>query len=152
MKQCVFCGKQFEEHQSNPNKKKTKYCSTQCSQSAAVKRNTENRRKLNLGARLGLSGGKIAKITQTVVAIDLIKRGWEVYTAFEDTHPFDILAIKGFSLKKIEVKSANILPSGRRIVTDPKGKVKNGDYEIVASVDNLINIVYSPDISRWDKV
>jgi len=99
---------------------------------------------LNIGARLGLSGGKIGKTNQYIVAIDLLKKGWEVYTAFEDTHPFDLLCIRGYDLKKVEVKSATILPGGKRIIADPKGKVKSGKYEIVASVDNFKNIVYQP--------
>ena len=138
-RKCVICGNSFQ-----PNTSRSYCCSPECSQKRAIKRNTENRRELNIGARLGLSGGKIGKINQYIVAIDLLKKGWEVYTAFEDTHPFDLLCIRGYDLKKVEVKSATILPGGKRIIADPKGKVKSGKYEIVASVDNFKNIVYQP--------
>lgn len=138
-KKCVVCNRLFQ-----PHTKRSLCCSLQCSKDRAVKRNTANRRELNAGARLGLSAGKIGKINQYIVAIDLLKKGWEVYSAFEDTHPFDLLCIRGYDLRKVEVKSATILPGGKRIIADPKGKVKSGKYEIVASVDNFTNIVYSP--------
>lgn len=145
-KTCEWCKNEFYTHPSNPNSKRTKYCSPKCSQKASIRRNTENRKQLNLGRRLGLSGGKIGKINETVVAIDLLKKGWDVYTAFEDTHPFDILAIRENKVLKIEVKTANILPSGLRMITDPKKKLDKNNHDVLASVDNLRNIVYEPEI------
>lgn len=144
---CKNCKNIFYAHPSNPNGSRTKYCSQECSQKASIGRNTENRKKYNLGARLELSGGKIGKINEMIVAIDLIKKGWNVYTAFEDTHPFDILALKNGAQKRIEVKSATILPSGTRIVCDPKKKLEDkSKYDTLASVDNLQNIIYEPAI------
>lgn len=144
---CKICQKVFYSHPSNPNGGRTKYCSPECSQKAAIKRANENRSKNNIGSRLGLSSGIIGKINEQVVAIDLVKRGWNVYTAFEDTHPFDILATNNGDMKRIEVKTAHILPSGTRVVVDPKKKllcVKQ--FDVLASVDNLENILYEPDL------
>jgi hypothetical protein len=146
-KTCVWCKKQYTAHPSLPNGSRQKYCSPECSQKASISRNTANRKIYNLGARLGLTGGKIGKINEVLVAIDLVKKGWNVYTAFEDTHPFDILAIKNGAQKRIEVKSATILPSGARVVCDPKKKLEDrSKYDTLASVDNLQNIIYEPAI------
>lgn len=149
---CKNCQKVFYAHPSNPNGSRTKYCSPECSQKAAIRRASENRAKDNLGSRLGLSGGKIGKINEQIVAIDLIKRGWNVYTAFEDTHPFDILAMNNGTMKRIEVKTAHILPSGTRVVVDPKKKLfRVNQFDILASVDNLQNIVYKPELPEIGK-
>lgn len=145
---CLFCQKQFLAHPSLPTGSRQKYCSAECSQKASSKRNTENRKKYNLGARLGLSGGKIGKVNEVLVAIDLIKKGWDVYTAFEDTHPFDILIMKNGQMKKVEVKSATILPSGTRVINDPKDKAHDKRIDVLASVDNFSNIVYEPEIGE----
>ncbi len=145
-KACEFCKKQFTTHPSSPNGGRTRYCSSECSQKASVRRNTENRRNLNLGAKLGLSGGKIGKIAEFVTAIDLIKRDWNVYTAFEDTHPFDILAIKGERMLKIEVKTGTILPSGKVHYSMKKNQEQK--HDILAVVTNLQDIKYEPEIEE----
>ncbi|MHB8483702.1 MAG: group I intron-associated PD-(D/E)XK endonuclease [Nitrospiria bacterium] len=141
---CFYCKKAFVKHQSNPNCR-TKYCSAECSTKAKTIRDTANRQKFNLGARLGLSSGKIGKISELVVAIDLLKKGWNVHTAFEDTHPFDILAIKGNRTMRIEVKSGRILPSGLKVYAMKKGQ--GGKHDILAIVTNLNDIEYHPDIN-----
>lgn len=143
MKKCVFCGEQYQEHSNGSAGARSKYCSWECSKKASSKRNVEKRRKINLGSRLGLSGGKIGKISEYVVAVDLIKKGWDVYTAFEDTHIFDILAIKDGKQIRVEVKTGILLPSGRKIHKTKKGQV--GHHDILAVVTNLSEIDYHPE-------
>ncbi|MGD1008331.1 MAG: hypothetical protein ABR980_14010 [Ignavibacteriaceae bacterium] len=84
-------------------------------------------------------------MSEFIVAIDLLKKGWNVYTAFEDTHPFDILAIKGSQTIRIEVKSGRILPSGLKIYS--MKNAQESKHDILAIVTNLQDIEYRPDMN-----
>lgn len=141
---CKQCENEFIRDRSKSTTNRQKYCSKECSLKAHSKKVIAQRRELNLGAKLNLSGGKIGKINEFIVAIDLLKRGYEVYSAFEDTHPFDILALKDDKLLKIEVKTANILPSGLKIYAMKKNQEEK--HDILALVDNLQNIEYRPEL------
>ena len=142
MQKCLCCGKQFEYHQSNPNKRKTKYCSNECSIKSNQQNQSKKRKKLNLARKLGLSGGVTGKINENIVAIDLLKKGFSVYLAYEDTHPLDLLAIKDNQILKIEVKTGIVLPSG--LITYAMKKSQNKKHDILAVVTNLNDIKYNP--------
>jgi hypothetical protein len=50
--------------------------------------------------------------------------------------------------KRVEVKSATILPSGTQDCQRPKDKAHDKRVDILASVDNFSNIIYEPEIWR----
>jgi len=85
----------------------------------------------------------IGEINEMVVCIDLIKRGYQVYRAFEPTHSFDILVIKDGKMLKIEVKTETVLPSGSRCITKDIDPAK---FDVLARVANLSEITYEPNI------
>jgi len=141
-KKCIICGTSFQ-----PHTKKSLCCSLECSKAHNIKRQSKKRQELNLGARLKLQGGVIGKINENIVAIDLLKRGFSVYIAYEDTHPFDLLALKNGKYTRVEVKTGIILPSGLRTASG-KYKTKPENHDVLAVVYNLADIIYTPDIEH----
>jgi predicted nucleic acid-binding Zn ribbon protein len=139
-KTCIICKKSFQAQNG-----RALTCSIECGKIHSSKRNIQARKMLNLGSKLGLKGGIIGKINENIVAIDLLKQGYGVYIAYEDTHPFDILAYKEGIYKRIEVKTGNYLPSGLKIVSG-KHKLKEENYDILAIVTNLNEIEYRPKL------
>jgi len=90
---------------------------------------------------LGLSTGAMGKISEQLVCIDLIKRGWFVYTAFEPTHPFDVLIIKNDVRRRVEVKTGSYDRKGReKKITD----LKKENFDILAVVYDFSRIEYTP--------
>ena len=122
------------------------YCSEECSKKGNSIRQIEKRKNCNLQARLGLKPGAIGEINEKIVSIDLIKRGFKVYTAFEPTHPFDILAMKGERIIKVEVKTETVLPSGLGRVSMKKTQGHGKTFDVLAKVRNLSDITYEPEI------
>lgn len=140
---CDYCRQKFEPFRTYS--KRHIYCGKECSKKAHQQKQVQRRRQCNLQARLGLSGGAIGQINEAVVAIDLVKRGWQVYTAFEPTHPFDILAIKNGVQLKIEVKTETVLPSGHKYVAMKKNQHEK--HDILAKVQSLgEQISYVPEL------
>ena len=139
---CKTCGISIINRGENGGRRT--YCSEECSKEGHQRDQLGRRRECNLQARLGLRGGTIGAINEQVVAIDLIKRGYEVYHAFDPTHPFDLLAIRGDLTLKIEVKTETVLPSGLRFLNMKKGQI--GKHDILARVANLSEITYVPPL------
>ena len=139
---CPACNKSFTAYV-----RAQKYCSKDCAKIFTSARNQNNRAKLNLSSRLNLSGGSVGKINENIVAIDLLKRGFAVYMAYEDTHPFDLLIYKDGIYKRVEVKTGIVLPSGF-ISVSGSGKLKKqialNKHDILAVVCNLQDITYTP--------
>lgn len=136
---CDFCGREYEAKTNNQ-----KYCNKSCGIKSKSIKDGRKRSQLNLSSRLGLKSGVTGKINEMLVAIDLVKRGWCVYAAFEDTHPFYFLIMKDNKMFKVEVKTGRILNNGKiSYVVKPSQKNK---HDIVAVVTNLIDIKYIPEI------
>ena len=121
-----------------PEKRRTVYCSETCRHKHA----NHKASSYNKAATLGLTGGVHGAIAESLVAIDLLKKNWNVYTAFEPTHPFDILATKNDKTIKIQVKTARFSSTGKQI----KIKPKNNSHDILAIVVNMEIIEYTPKL------
>lgn len=140
---CKICEKPIPRHRDANDRRS--YCSEVCSKRAHQTRQLERRRNCNLQARLGLPGGSVGKINEMIVAVDLTKRGYDVYTPFSPTAPFDLLAVRSDGVTyKVEVKTETVLPSGTRLVAMKKGQ--KGKHDILAKVANLSEITYSPPL------
>ena len=128
---CKVCG---EELPYAGNGKRTVFCSYECSKDNLIKK----QHKQNLSRRLGLRTGETGTINEMLVAIDLIKNGYKVFMPFDSTSPFDILALKDNSYKRIQVKTGVVLASGTRAPV----RLNNKEWDIVAVVYDLNEIVY----------
>lgn len=81
---------------NNPNKK---YCSKTCCKEA--------HRKKTAWEGSVLSSSMKGSISELVVAVDLMKRGWDVYRALSPAAPTDLIAIRDNQTIKIEVRSGS---------------------------------------------
>lgn len=129
---CKVCGECFYY----VNKKV--YCSKKCADEYHLKAIKKKQHEKNLSRRLGLRTGETGTINEMLVAIDLIKNGYKVFMPFDTTSPYDILALKNGSYKRIQVKTGNVLASG----TKSPVKLRNNEWDIVAVVYDLEAIEY----------
>lgn len=80
------------------------------------------------------NGGNTGKINEGLVAIDLIKHGYDIYSPYSPTHPFDILAIKNGVGYRVEVKTGNVNKEGKLLPYTSKLNINN--FDILAVLYN----------------
>ena len=87
----------------------------------------------------------VEEAKKNLVAIDMIKKGWSVYWPYEDTHGFDILAVKRTMFLKVEVKAGIFNKLGAKTFCMRPGQA-SGKHDILAVVYNLCEVEYSPSL------
>jgi hypothetical protein len=129
VKPCANCKKDFEP--DSRNCKRQKFCSRKCKYSFLPRK-----RKLFEGA---FRSSTVGTIQEYRVIADLMIKGYFVYVQTDDG-PFDLVAYKSGKLLKVEVRSVRIAPNGKEYWP------KDGDYDIMAVVDQFGSIRYFPEV------
>lgn len=93
VKPCKVCGTPFKPHSPQ-----NVYCSIPC-----VKKNADLI-KVPSGV-YDLASGTVGAISEILVAIDLMKKGWDVYRGLSPASYCDLIAIKGEATLKLEVRT-----------------------------------------------
>ncbi len=91
--------------------------------------------------------GMIGSISEMIVAINLLEKGFEVFTSFDHTSSCDLIALKNKKLYRIQVKTGHFNKSG---VTWAKGKNhKKENYDILAVVirENNNEVIYDLEVN-----
>jgi hypothetical protein len=123
---------------------KRKYCSDACA------RANERQRREALSDRhpSNRSTGTVGAISELVVTVDLLNRGFDVFRAVSPSCSCDLIAMKDGTVLRIEVRTAYQRKDGtlghhRRI-----GEESN--YDVMAAVHATGLIVYTPPIIDRD--
>ena len=85
---------------------------------------------------------KLYQLAEIYVQLDLLKQGYEVFTPIHDHSPIDLIAVKGSTTLKIQVKNSTFLRDNKinfRLKNE-KGKYKNCDY--YALVEPILNKIW----------
>ena len=139
---CVNCNSEFELTRSF-----RKYCSAECREQYNAKK---GKRKIpqwqtKLCGMKGTSSN-IGMISELLVVVDLIKRGYEPCMPWRQLAPYDILIIKDGKSIRIDVKTAH-----RYIcrTVSPTVVANNDKYDVYAQIiHEENNIIYTPDIGE----
>lgn len=116
---CINCDQPIPQEKQ---RRHARYCCRACSQEY-------NLRKYHATApRWGLPTPVIAAMSELVCATDLMRLGWDVYRAVAWTASCDIVAIKGNTVLRVEVRTAAVLKD------DKLTSAKNGRYDVLARV------------------
>jgi len=126
---CDICGKSFES--SRPN---TKVCSVECF-------NKKKRIQLGRYADVKIPPGSVGTISELVVTVDLMKKGWSVFRAMSPSCNFDLAIFKNGTFKRVEVKTGYKSDSGK--IQHPW--TTNDNYDILAVYVRIEDKVYYLD-------
>ena len=89
--------------------------------------------------------GLVGTLSELLVCVDLLSKGWCVYRAMDPQADCDVIATRGPELVRVEVKT-----DGPRI----KLKTKRGKFDILAVVDSSNHIRYLAygDLPNFDTI
>lgn len=137
---CLWCKNELPvDAKSN-----RKFCTINCAREYAKKEWRERNPKSPLGE---MAKGTIAEANEMRVAIDLLKRGCEVYRAAFQGMPCDMLVLKPETglgpIYRVEVTTGNYAPNGK--LSHPTRD--NANYDVLAVVVGD-KIVYKPELWR----
>src|SRR3990167_2971874 len=131
MPSCVHCGKERPRDRSSAMHK---YCSFACSREFWKKKyKTSN-------PSSGIPSSTVGAISELIVAVDLMQKGWEVFRSLSPSCSCDLAILKNGKLVRIEVKTGRFTTNGRPQY--PKNNIK---ADIVA-VNINSKIHYIPEL------
>ena len=139
---CEHCGVDFIP--SGRNQSRRRYCSPKCGSAASVRR--------HFGPPRGLSCGTMGAISEMAAAVDLMKRGYEVFRALSPASSCDLIALGSFGALRIEVRTGQ-----RSLVTGKLTFPRNGSgnkrsetdldhYAVVVHHGVEVEVLYVPEL------
>lgn len=101
------------------------------------------RKKIIKDGEVDISPGSKGDLSELLVCIDLMKKGYEVYRAVSPASYCDLLAIKGEEIKKIEVRTGFYYESvkGDKRLQYPKKRTENKEVIVVTYSDNKLHYI-----------
>ena len=132
LKKCIICGGDIRDIRG----KQSDHCSDKCKKRHKKILNPPVNH--NITSKMNLRTGEIGQICEYLVLIDLIKQGYYVYRPFDTTCKHDLLAFKNNKYIKVQVKAGRYTTAKTKVMP----KIKNDDYDLLAIVYNLNEIIY----------
>ena len=85
---------------------------------------------------------KLYQLAEIYVQLDLLKQGYEVFTPIHDHSPIDLIAVRGSSTLKIQIKNSTYIKEGSINFTlkNQDGKYDECDY--YALVEPILNKIW----------
>jgi len=96
--QCEMCGTDFKS-----NYKTSKTCSRKCFEERRAK---ASGRYVMRERFSDVSGGTVGAMSELIVSVDLMKKGYSVFRAISPACFCDIIAVKNGKMLKVEVRTA----------------------------------------------
>jgi hypothetical protein len=139
---CLWCGKEVAS--SVPRRK---YCDEDCARSRNRVLSREYQR-VN-GCRTGIPKNRTCEegaIHELLVHIDLLRKGWKVFAPSYATKGVDLVALKGNTLLRVQVKKAQF-NSKTGTMSAPSSASKYREmYDILALSFDGEQVVYRPPL------
>jgi hypothetical protein len=132
-RQCEKCGEDFESL-----RQRQKFCGPKC----RAEHDKEQWYKVN--PPKGMATATTGTVSELVVAVDLLRRGFSVFRAMSPACNCDLAVLSDGRLCRVEVKTAYITKSGE--LTHPT--VDCSRFDVLALVRGDL-ISYRPSITEW---
>lgn len=138
---CVCLAKKKSLYCAVHDARGTSYKPQETSKNKCAKATKEAYRKLNPRLNDGLSPGTVGAIAELVIAVDLMKKGYEVFRAMSPSASCDLLVCKGGKFLRIEAKTATRQVNGAIV----HGSHDPANSDAVALYDRLTEtVLYRP--------
>lgn len=134
---CPVCKEEIPISRRRKGGKPTIYCSTKCRFLAGRARTDKIR---EMSKTLGLPSNSVGAIGELRVVCDLITKGYEVFRPVSPIGKYDLIAVKGKKLMKVEVKTAMESPTGK--LYNPTSIKDRVGYDVLALVSHKGTIKY----------
>lgn len=98
----------------------------------------------DLSAFKHLHKGTVGAISEILVSVDLMKKGWDVFRSLSPASNCDMLAIKNDVILKLEVRTGNyykLKTTGEKKLSYPKERTEGKVIAAVTYSDNKINYI-----------
>lgn len=97
----------------------------------------------------GVNPGKTGAIVELAVAVDLLRRGFDVFRALSPSCSCDLVALKPGLVLRIEVRTMIYYEKGQRCyATAPKDTSK---FDVLAAWDPIKETIqYIPSLLTWE--
>jgi hypothetical protein len=133
------CGKIFFR---NGNYSK-RFCSQTCAARASEQRRYGDQYKSEQ-LKYGWSSSTTGAVSELVVCVDLMRRGYEVFRAVSPDASCDLIAVQGSVSLRVEVRTGRRFIDGR--LDYPRMKRDIGRQDIYAVVIGGLDVEYDPDL------
>lgn len=84
---------------------------------------------------------RVGAASELIVCSNLLRQGWDVFRAVNSDSPFDLVAVRGKTILRVEVRTS--LSAVGALTCD-----KRGEYDIIAIVRNQI-VRYLPELPAF---
>jgi hypothetical protein len=134
---CAQCGDTF----TPPDNRRRKFCSRSCQLEAEGLRCASTYKPI---AKLyGIGRGNVGALSELVVCVDLIRKGYEVFRAVSAHCSCDLTILRNGTLRRVEVRTAYRKRDGG--IYFPISPKDAGRYDIFAAVVDGVP-VYQPEL------
>jgi hypothetical protein len=134
---CAVCGKPLT---ISPYNRKKKYCSKQCC-NADLKAQFVIR---NNRGDMPLTAGTSGAVSELVVSVDLMRKGYHVFRAMSPSCPCDLVAFRGNCVLRVEVRTGAINVNGS--IAYAKHQLDTHQYDVLAVVLQGSEVRYAPPL------
>ncbi len=118
-----------------------KYCSSACANAAfRVKTLALNNRAGDSKTTNGTAGA----ISELIVSVDLMRKGYHVFRAMSAHCPCDLIAMLGEKVLRVEVRTATV--NLDESIGYPKHALATHRYDVLALVIRGTDVQYVPDL------
>jgi len=114
-KECAICSEQFVPKSSSGTTKYCPKCKVNSNKQAKAKKIPKKKVSNKAYPDVNLSTGTTGAISELIVCAKLMEEGWHVYRCQSPNGPFDIVAVRDLTVRRIEVRTGKVLPSGFKI-------------------------------------
>ena len=133
---CAKCGKAIPETRH----KSARYCDMKC-----LKSHSLEKWRVKHGASLGLSTSTTGAVGELIVAVDLMKRGLDVFRALSPSSSCDLAFLFRGRLIRVDVRTGYVGGDGKpRFHKAKKDAGRSDIYACVVHAENAI--YYLPDL------
>jgi hypothetical protein len=140
MSLCKGCGTEISQTRAN---RKAMFCSNRC-------RTAHYKQQIGtLGS--GLPSGTTGAIGELVVAIDLLRRGYEVFRALSPSCSCDLAIIRDRNLVRVEVRTAYLNKLTGSILRNGVDSAKH-DLLALVIVNDGSRILYEPELPHRHRI
>lgn len=134
---CRQCGKPIPTRKS----KNASYCGIEC-----LNRKGKDDKFKELNPSLGLSTATTGAVGELLVAVDLMKRGFDVFRALSPSSSCDLAFVNKGRLIRVEVRTGYLRSDGKvSFYTSKRDEGRSDLYACVVHASNTIH--YVPDLS-----
>lgn len=91
-----------------------------------------------------MPNGTVGAVSELIVSVDLMRKGYHVFRALSAHCPCDLIAMDAGRVIRIEVRTGIVNPTGS--ISYPRSGLSKHAYDVMAIVIRGVEVQYIPDL------